>query len=324
MKILITGGAGFIGSHLASELLERGHEITIIDNFSTGRENNLRHLASNPGLHLVEGNILDAEVLGSLIEDCDEVYHLAAAVGVRLILENPVETIMTNVRGTEVTLDLCRKHSKKIFIASTSEVYGKNKNGPLGEDDDRILGTTKKQRWAYANTKTLDEFLALAYHKAYDLPVVIARLFNTVGPRQTGRYGMVIPNFVRAALDGKPIRIFGSGKQSRCFAHVNDVVKGIVDLMEHPDAVGDVFNVGNNEETTIEGLALRVKELSGSSSELQYTPYEEAYGDGYEDMERRVPSLKKIKSLIGYEPRERLDDILQSVIAYFRENASDS
>lgn len=324
MKILITGGAGFIGSHLASELFERGHEITIIDNFSTGRKDNLRHLAPNSGIRVEEGSILDAEVLEPLVADCDEVYHLAAAVGVRLILENPVETIMTNVRGAEVTLDLCRKHSKKIFIASTSEVYGKNNNGSLGEDDDRILGTTKKQRWAYANTKTLDEFLALAYHQAYGLPVVIARLFNTVGPRQTGRYGMVIPNFVRAALDGKPICVFGSGKQSRCFAHVNDVVKGIIGLMAHPDAVGDVFNVGNNEEITIEELALRVKKLSGSSSEIQYIPYEEAYGDGYEDMERRVPSLKKIKGLIGYETRERLDDILRSVIAYFRENASDS
>lgn len=323
MKILLTGGAGFIGSHLAAELLGRGHEVFVVDNLSTGRLENLRHIQSNTGLHLKEGNILDMQILEPLVRECDEVYHLAAAVGVRLIMEKPVETIMTNVRGAENILELCRKHSKKIFIASTSEIYGKNKNGSLSEDDDRILGSTKKQRWAYANTKTLDEFLAFAYHETYGLPVVIARLFNTVGPRQTGRYGMVIPNFVRSALDGKPINVYGTGDQTRCFAHVGDVIQGLVGLMEHPEAVGNVFNVGNDEETSITEVAKRVKEMTGSSSEIRYIPYGEAYGEGFEDMERRVPNLARIKNLIGYEPKLKLDDILASVIKYFRENSND-
>jgi UDP-glucose 4-epimerase len=323
MKILLTGGAGFIGSHLATELLGRGHEVLVMDDLSTGRLENLRHIQSNSGLHLKEGSILDIEVLEPLVQECDEVYHLAAAVGVRLVMEKPVETIMTNVRGAENILEVCRKHSKKIFIASTSEIYGKNKNGPLSEDDDRILGSTKKHRWAYANTKTLDEFMAFAYHQAYGLPIVIARLFNTVGPRQTGRYGMVIPNFVRSALDNKPINVYGTGDQTRCFAHVSDVIQGLVGLMEHPEAVGDVFNVGNSEETSIADVARRVKAMTGSSSEIRYIPYEEAYGEGFEDMERRVPNLAKIKDLIGYEPQSKLDDILTSVIEYFRKNSND-
>ena len=322
MKILITGGAGFIGSHLATRLLELEHEVFVFDDLSTGRLKNLAHIQPNPRLIVREGSVLDFGTIEPLIERCDEVYHLAAAVGVRLVMDKPVETIMTNVRGTEVILELCRKHSKKILLASTSEVYGKNKDGPLGEDDDRILGSTKKQRWAYANTKTLDEFLALAYHNDYGLPIVIARLFNTVGPRQTGRYGMVIPNFVRAALEGEPIRVFGSGMQSRCFAHVNDVVGGLISLMAHPGAIGDIFNIGNNEETTIGELALRVKEMSGSSSEVLHISYQEAYGDGYEDMERRVPDLTKIANLIGYKPTAGLEEILNSVIGYFRENSS--
>jgi UDP-glucose 4-epimerase len=323
MKILLTGGAGFIGSHLATELLGRGQEVLVLDDLSTGRLENLRHIQSNSGLHLKEGSILDIEVLEPLVQECDEVYHLAAAVGVRLVMEKPVETIMTNVRGAENILEVCRKHSKKIFIASTSEIYGKNKNGPLSEDDDRILGSTKKHRWAYANTKTLDEFMAFAYHQAYGLPIVIARLFNTVGPRQTGRYGMVIPNFVRSALDNKPINVYGTGDQTRCFAHVSDVIQGLVGLMEHPEAVGDVFNVGNSEETSIAEVARRVKAMTGSSSEIRYIPYEEAYGEGFEDMERRVPNLAKIKDLIGYEPQSKLDDILTSVIEYFRKNSND-
>jgi UDP-glucose 4-epimerase len=322
MKILLTGGAGFIGSHLATELLGRGQEVLVLDDLSTGRLENLRHIQSNSGLHLKEGSILDIEVLEPLVQECDEVYHLAAAVGVRLVMEKPVETIMTNVRGAENILEVCRKHSKKIFIASTSEIYGKNKNGPLSEDDDRILGSTKKHRWAYANTKTLDEFMAFAYHQAYGLPIVIARLFNTVGPRQTGRYGMVIPNFVRSALDNKPINVYGTGDQTRCFAHVSDVIQGLVGLMEHPEAVGDVFNVGNSEETSIAEVARRVKAMTGSSSEIRYIPYEEAYGEGFEDMERRVPNLAKIKDLIGYEPQSKLDDILTSVIEYFRKNSN--
>ena len=323
MKILLTGGAGFIGSHLATELLGRGQEVLVLDDLSTGRLENLRHIQSNSGLHLKEGSILDIEVLEPLVQECDEVYHLAAAVGVRLVMEKPVETIMTNVRGAENILEVCRKHSKKIFIASTSEIYGKNKSGPLSEDDDRILGSTKKHRWAYANTKTLDEFMAFAYHQAYGLPIVIARLFNTVGPRQTGRYGMVIPSFVRSALDNKPINVYGTGDQTRCFAHVSDVIQGLVGLMEHPEAVGDVFNVGNSEETSIADVARRVKAMTGSSSKIRYIPYDEAYGEGFEDMERRVPNLAKIKDLIGYEPQSKLDDILTSVIEYFRKNSND-
>ncbi len=318
MKILITGGAGFIGSHLTSELLAQGHEVHIIDNLSTGSQENLDSHHSNSRLWLHEGDILDDAVLEPLIRDCDEVYHLAAAVGVRLILEKPVETIMTNVRGTENVLELARKYSRKVLIASTSEVYGKNKNGPLREDDDRVLGSVMKQRWAYANTKTLDEFLALAYHREWGLPVVIVRLFNTVGPRQIGHYGMVIPNFVGAALEGEPIVIYGSGRQSRCFSHVHDVVRGLMSLMAHPGAVGEIFNVGNKEETTIENLARRVKELTGSSSPISYISYEEAYGPGFEDMERRVPDLTKIRNLVGYQSRKSLDEILASVIEHCR------
>ncbi|MDA1000898.1 MAG: GDP-mannose 4,6-dehydratase [bacterium] len=322
MKSLITGGAGFVGSHLATELLERGHEVFILDNLATGRLENLAHIQENPRLHLVMGSILDSDGVEPLIRECDEVYHLAAAVGVRLILEKPVETILTNVRGTEVVLQLARQYDRKTLIASTSEVYGKNKAGALKEDDDRIMGSVRKQRWAYANTKTLDEFLSLAYHRQWNLPVVIARLFNTVGPRQTGRYGMVIPNFVRAALKGEPIVVFGSGEQRRCFGHVTDVVRALADLASHPGAVGEVFNVGNGNEISILALAKRIKEMAGSSSPIEFMSYEEAYGEGFEDMERRMPDLSKVKALIGYEPRHQLDDILESVIGYFRENHS--
>ncbi len=318
MKILITGGAGFIGSHLASELLGQGHEVIVLDNYSSGSQENLDSPQSNPKLWVHNGDILDFSGLEPFVRDCDEIYHLAAAVGVRLILEKPVETIMTNVRGTENVLKLARKHSRKVLIASTSEVYGKNKNGLLREDDDRILGSVKKQRWAYANTKTLDEFLALAYHREWGLPVVIARLFNTVGPRQIGRYGMVIPNFVNAALDGEPITVFGSGRQTRCFSHVHDVVQDLVSLMALPGAIGDIFNVGNDEETSIENLAHRVKALTGSSSPISYISYEEAYGPGFEDMDRRVPDLTKLRNLVGYKPRKLLDEILISVIDHCR------
>lgn len=318
MKILITGGAGFIGSHLVAELLGQGHEVHVLDNFSTGSQDNLELHHSNPRLWLHDGDILDAAVLEPLVRDCDEIYHLAAAVGVRLILEKPVETIMTNVRGTENVLEFARKYSRKVLIASTSEVYGKNKNGPLREDDDRILGSVMKQRWAYANTKTLDEFLALAYHREWGLPIVIVRLFNTVGPRQVGHYGMVIPSFVGAAIEGEPIVIYGSGRQSRCFSHVHDVVQGLVSLMAHPGAIGEIFNVGNEEETSIENLARRVKELTGSSSPITYISYEEAYGSGFEDMERRVPDLTKIRNLVGYKARKSLDEILTSVIEHCR------
>lgn len=322
MKILITGGAGFVGSHLATLLLERGHEVHLLDDFSTGRRENLEHIRSHPSLRLHEASVLDPGAVEPLVADCGEIYHLAAAVGVRLVIEKPVETIMTNVRGTEVVLDCARRHGKKILVASTSEVYGKNKNGALREDDDRIMGSVTKQRWAYANTKTLDEFLALAYHRQYGLSVVITRLFNTVGPRQTGRYGMVIPNFVRAALDGAPLRVFGTGRQTRCFAYVGDVVRCLTDLMGHPGAVGQIFNIGNGHEISIAALAERVKALTGSSSPIKLVPYEEAYGEGFEDMERRVPDLTKVRNMVGYEPEVHLDEILRRVIAYFRENRS--
>jgi UDP-glucose 4-epimerase len=322
MKTLITGGAGFVGSHLATLLLERGHEVHLLDDFSTGRRENLDHIRSHPSLHLHEASVLDPGAVEPLVAGCGEIYHLAAAVGVRLVIEKPVETIMTNVRGTEVVLDSALRHEKKVLVASTSEVYGKNKNGALREDDDRIMGSVTKQRWAYANTKTLDEFLALAYHRQYGLSVVITRLFNTVGPRQTGRYGMVIPNFVRAALDGAPIRVFGTGRQTRCFAYVGDVVRCLTDLMGHPGAVGQIFNVGNSHEISIAALAERVKLLAGSSSPIKFVPYEEAYGEGFEDMERRVPDLTKVRKMVGYEPEVDLDEILRRVIAYFRENRS--
>lgn len=322
MKTLITGGAGFIGSHLASELLEQRSEVVIFDNFATGSAENLESIQENPRLSIHEGDILEASALEPLIRDCDKVFHLAAAVGVRLILERPVETIMTNVRGTENVLELARKYSRKVLIASTSEVYGKNKNGPLREEDDRILGSVTKRRWAYANTKTLDEFLALAYHHEWGLPIVIVRLFNTVGPRQIGHYGMVIPNFIHSALEGEPIVVYGSGRQSRCFSHVHDVVQDLVALMDHPGAVGEIVNVGNDEETTIEDLAHRVKKLSGSASPISYISYEEAYGSGFEDMERRVPDLTKLRSLVGNRSRKSLDEILNSVIDHLRVKVS--
>ncbi|MBI3026175.1 MAG: GDP-mannose 4,6-dehydratase [Candidatus Tectomicrobia bacterium] len=324
MKTLITGGAGFVGSHLATLLLERGHEVHLLDDLSTGRRENLDHIRSHPSLRLHEASVLDPGAVEPLVADCGEIYHLAAAVGVRLVIEKPVETIMTNVRGTEVVLDSALRHGKKVLVASTSEVYGKNKNGALREDDDRIMGSVTKQRWAYANTKTLDEFLALAYHRQYGLSVVITRLFNTVGPRQTGRYGMVIPNFVRAALDGAPLRVFGTGRQTRCFAYVGDVVRCLTDLMGHPGAVGQIFNIGNGHEISIAALAERVKALAGSSSPIKFIPYEEAYGEGFEDMERRVPDLTKVRDMVGYEPEVHLDEILRRVIAYFRENRSAS
>ena len=322
MKMLVTGGAGFIGSHLSEELLNRGNEVFIIDNMSTGRAGNLAHIKDHPRLHTVEGNVQDADCLEPLVQKCECIFHLAAAVGVRLVLQKMVETIMTNVKGTEVMLELSQKYSRKTLITSTSEVYGKNKYGALRESDDRIMGSIMKQRWAYANTKTLDEFLALAYHREKELPVVIARIFNTAGPRQTAHYGMVVPNFVESALNEEPITIFGSGQQTRCFAHVGDVVKGLINLMEHPGAVGDVFNIGNGQEISIEELANRVKELTGSCSPIRKISYEEACGDGFEDMERRVPDLTKIRDLIGYRPEYQLDDILNSVINFYRSNSS--
>jgi nucleoside-diphosphate-sugar epimerase len=313
-KVLVTGGAGFIGSHLCEALLERGDEVYVIDDLSTGRYDNIRHLKSNPFFHLTVGSILDVPSLPPLVEAADVVYHLAAVVGVQNIIELPVDTIETNILGSHNVLNLAARYNKLCVLASTSEVYGKSTRYPFSEDDDSVYGPTTKSRWSYACSKAVDEFLALAYHNARGLPVIIARMFNTTGPRQTGRYGMVLPRFVDQALRGEPITVFGSGNQSRCFADVSDVVRALLLLVEHPQAVGQVFNIGNPEEITIYNLAREVKRLTGSSSEIKLVPYDEAYQPGFEDMERRVPSIEKISALVGYKPRVRLQEIIQRVI----------
>ena len=318
MKVLITGGAGFIGSHLAEKLLEQENEIFIIDNLWTGKLENISGIKNNENLHLVIDTILNESVMNELIFKVDHIYHMAAAVGVRNIMDHPVETLDINVKGTEVVLRLANRFKKKVLIASTSEIYGKHLEHTLAEDDNRVMGTVKKRRWAYACSKTLDEFLALAYFDEKKLPVVIARLFNTVGPRQTGRYGMVLPNFVQSALLGKPITVYGDGTQSRSFTYVNDVVEALSRLMNEPKAEGEIFNVGNDKEITINELARKVKEMTGSSSEIEYIPYEKAYGPSFEDMERRCPNIERIKNLIGFEPSHDLEAIIQSVIDYFK------
>lgn len=319
MKILITGGAGFIGSHLAENLLEAGHEVFAIDNLWTGKLSNLDHIHNNEQLHLIVDTILNESVMNELVFKVDHVYHLAAAVGVMKIMNHPVETLDINVKGSEVVLRLANRFKKKVLVASTSEIYGKHVDGELLEDDDRILGSVKKRRWAYACSKTLDEFLALAYFDEKKLPVVITRLFNTVGPRQTGEYGMVLPNFVQSALLGKPIKVYGDGTQSRSFTHVYDVIRAITKLMDEPKAEGDIFNVGSGYEITINELAEKVKKMTGSNSEIEHIPYEKAYGPGFEDMQRRCPSIAKIKGLIGFEPSYDIDAIIESVIDYFKE-----
>ena len=318
MRVLITGGAGFIGSHLAESLLELDHEVFVIDNLWTGKLANLEKVQNNENLHLVIDTILNESVMNELIFKVDHIYHMAAAVGVRKIMDHPVETLDINVKGTETVLRLANRFKKKVLIASTSEIYGKHVEHTLSEDDNRVMGTVKKRRWAYACSKTLDEFLALAYFDEKKLPVVVTRLFNTVGPRQTGQYGMVLPNFVQSALLGKPITVFGDGTQSRSFTHVKDVVEALTKLMAEPKAEGDVFNVGNDHEVSIKDLAFKVKEMAGSDSEIEYIPYEKAYGPGFEDMERRCPNVDKIKKLIGFKPTHDLEAMIQSVIDYFK------
>jgi UDP-glucose 4-epimerase len=320
MRVSITGGAGFIGSHLAEVLLDRGDEVFILDDLSTGSIANIRHLRTNPRFHYTIESVHHAASVAELVDQCDVVFHLAAAVGVRLIVESPVRTIETNVHGTEVVLAQANKKKKKVLLASTSEVYGLSEQVPFREDGNLVLGPTSKGRWSYACSKAIDEFLALAYWRERKLPTVIARLFNTVGPRQTGQYGMVVPTFVKQALTGRPITIFGDGTQSRCFTDVTDVTAALVKLMDHPGAVGEVFNIGSNQEVTIYALAERVRTLTGSDSEIVRVPYERAYGEGFEDMPRRVPDISKIASLIGYRPTRSLDQILESVIAYFRDS----
>jgi UDP-glucose 4-epimerase len=318
MKALITGGAGFVGSHLAEALLERGDEVYVLDNLSTGSIENIEHLKPHPRFRYAIDSIMNEPATAELVDRVDVVFHLAAAVGVRLIVESPVNTIETNVHGTEMILKLANKKKKKVLLASTSEVYGKSTVVPFREDADIVMGPTSKGRWSYACSKAIDEFLALAYHKEKRLPVVIVRLFNTVGPRQTGRYGMVIPNFVKQALLGHPLTVFGDGSQSRCFTYIGDVVGALIRLAEHPGAVGEVVNVGNDhEEISMLELARRVKERTGTRSEIVMVPYDRAYEEGFEDMQRRVPDLGKVRSMIGYEPGVHLDDILDRVVAYF-------
>jgi len=319
MHALITGGAGFIGSHLAEALLAEGHSVTVLDNLSTGRYENIAHLAEQPRFRFVRETVTNELVMDRLVSMCDVIFHLAAAVGVELIIKDPVWTIETNLEGTEVALRLARRYGTKVLLASTSEVYGKSTAIPFREDADRVMGPTTKSRWSYAESKAIDEFLALAYHKQFDVPVVICRFFNTVGPRQTGMYGMVIPRFVQQALAGKPITVYGDGQQTRCFCNVKDTVRAVMALAVEPQAVGEIYNVGSEDEITIRALAEQVLARTGSSAEIVIVPYDQAYEKGFEDMVRRVPSIAKIKAAIGWQPTISLDHTLEQVIAYFRE-----
>jgi UDP-glucose 4-epimerase len=318
MRYLITGGAGFIGSHLADELLHRGHQVHALDDLSTGSMENVRHLKEQQGFTYTIESSATTRTVAELVDEADVIYHLAAAVGVELIVESPVRTIETNVRCTEVVLAQANKKNKPVFIASTSEVYGKSTALPFNEDGDLVMGATQKGRWSYACSKAIDEFLAIAYYKERKLPTVVGRLFNTVGPRQTGRYGMVVPNFVRQALANQPITVHGDGSQSRCFCHVADVVQALVAIMEREDLYGEVINIGNDEEITIRGLAEEIKTRTESESEIHTIPYDEAYEEGFEDMQRRIPDLTKVKSRLGWEPTRDLATILDDVIAHQR------
>ena len=317
-RILITGGAGFIGSHLCDTLLADGHQVVAIDNLSTGKLSNIQHLLSNSNFQFVRETILNALVLDRLTSEAHIVVHLAAAVGVRLIVDDPVHTINTNIMGTEAVLTTANRYGCKVLIASTSEVYGKGTKVPFREDDDCVIGPTSRSRWAYATSKAVDEFLGLAYHRQFGLPVVVMRFFNTVGPRQTGRYGMVVPRFVRQALDGEALTVYGDGGQSRCFADVADIVWAISALIKLPGAVGRVFHIGSTEEVTILELAERVIALTGSASSIEFIPYDEAYAPGFEDMRRRVPSIERVNRTIGYEPQHALEDTIKKVIDYER------
>ena len=319
MRYLITGGAGFIGSHLAERLLEKGEQVVLLDNLSTGSMENIRHLKDSDRLDYHLDGIENRQVLAELVDDADVIVHLAAAVGVKLIVESPVRTIETNVNGTQMVLEASSKKKKLVLIASTSEVYGKNTNVPFREDADLVLGATTKGRWSYAASKALDEFLALAYWREKKQPVIVVRFFNTVGPRQTGRYGMVLPNFVKRALEGAPIEVYGDGQQSRCFCDVRDTVESLLRLLPLDKAVGEVINIGNIEEVSIENLAKIVKHRTGSDSPIQFVPYDKAYEPGFEDMMRRVPSIEKLHALTGFRPQTNLADIIDRVAAYFRQ-----
>jgi UDP-glucose 4-epimerase len=317
MKALVTGGAGFIGSHLVEALLKRGDKVSVIDNLSTGRFENIAHLEDNPDFDYVIDTILDERIMGEMVAGVDVVFHLAAAVGVAYIIQNPLKSLETNIRGTEIVLQKANDGKKKVVIFSTSEIYGKANSQPCREEDDRVLGTTTITRWGYSSSKAIDEFLALAYHREKKLPILIVRCFNTCGPRQTGQYGMVIPRFVKQALLDHPITVYGDGQQTRCFCSVSDAVRGVLGLVDEPKANGEVFNLGSDEETTIDELALKIKELTSSDSPIEHIPYDVAYEQGFEDMRRRVPDLTKIREAIGYEPQVSLSQLLESVVADF-------
>ncbi len=318
MKSLITGGAGFIGSHVAEELLNQGNDVYVIDDLSTGSIENIEHLKKENKFFYFIDSISNEQLMAELVDKCDVIYHLAAAVGVKLIVESPVRTIETNIMGTEIVLKLANKKKKRVIIASSSEVYGKSNNLPYEEGDDLVLGPTYKGRWSYACSKAIDEFLALAYYREKKLPIIVVRLFNTVGPRQTGTYGMVLPSFVKQALLDHPITVFGDGQQSRCFAHVKDVAKGIITLAHKADAFGKVFNIGNTEEITIENLAKLVKTITKSHSKIIHIPYDEAYEEGFEDMRRRVPDISRIQKLTGFKPTYDVKEIVKSVVEFYR------
>jgi UDP-glucose 4-epimerase len=320
MKVLITGGAGFIGSHLSEHLLAKGHSVCIIDDLSTGKHENIAHLENCANFQMVIDSVRNRTIMEELIKSCDVVFHLASAVGVNLIIQQPIRTIETIVEGTSVVLSGARRYRKRVLITSTSEVYGKGSKIPFSENDDTVQGATTRRRWAYANAKALDEFLAFAHWYETKLPVICVRLFNTVGPRQTGQYGMVIPRFVKQALTGEPITVYGDGEQSRSFCHVKDIVEGFEKIIDCPESFGKVINFGNPEEITMNQLALRIKQLTNSSSEIIHIPYEKAYGEGFEDMRRRVPNIALAKQLIGFEPRYSLDDILNSIISHFKKD----
>ncbi len=314
MRILVTGGAGFIGSHLCEQLLERGHDVWALDDLSTGRIENLRSFELHPRFRFLEGDVTDSALVHGLVAQCERVFHLAAAVGVRYVLENPLRSLLTNIRGTEVVLEAASQHGRKVILFSSSEVYGKGVSVPFAEDDDRLMGPTHKLRWSYACGKAVDECLAQSYWQQRQLPVVVVRCFNTCGPRQTGAYGMVIPNMIVRALRGEPILVYGDGQQSRCFSAVDDVVRGVLMLADRREAEGEIFNIGTDEEVTVLELAQRVKRLCSSASPIEFVPYEEIYGSSFEDMRRRVPDLRKIERFTGYRPAVSLDELLELTI----------
>lgn len=320
MKALITGGAGFIGSHLAEALIRKGSAVIVLDNLSTGRLENLKKIERSHKFEFVEGSVLDMSLVDKLAEHCDVIFHLAAAVGVELIVKKPLESLSTNIKGSEIVLEMAHRYHKKILITSTSEIYGKNLNGPLKETDDRILGSPLKSRWSYSTAKAVDEMLAFLYWKEKSVPSIIVRLFNTVGPRQTGNYGMVMPRFISAALKNKSLMVYGSGSQTRCFLHVDDAVAALISLMNEPRAVGEVFNIGSQEEISIENLARKVIKILRSKSSIKYLPYEKAYEEGFEDMPRRVPDISKIRKLIGFKPTYSLSEIIKDISSHIRRN----